>query len=62
MLWGIIVVLFVLWALGFGYHVGGDLIHLVIVVAVILLIYNVFFYGGGVGRWGGPRRPGPPRA
>lgn len=41
MLWTIIVILFVLWLLGFGLHVGGGLIHIVLVVAVIVLIINL---------------------
>jgi hypothetical protein len=41
MLWTIIVVLFVLWLLGFTIHVGGALIHLLLVIAVILIVYNL---------------------
>ncbi len=41
MLWTILVVLLVLWLLGFSLHVGGGLIHLLLVVAVIVLIYNL---------------------
>jgi hypothetical protein len=41
MLWTIIVVLFVLWLLGFAIHIGGSLIHLLLVIAVILVIYNL---------------------
>jgi len=41
MLWTIFVILLVLWLLGFTLHVGGALIHLLIVVAVIVLIYNL---------------------
>jgi hypothetical protein len=41
MLWTIIVVLFVLWALGFAIHIGGGLIHLLLVIAVILIVYNL---------------------
>lgn len=41
MLWTIIVVLFVLWILGFAIHIGGSLIHLLLVIAVILVIYNL---------------------
>lgn len=41
MLWTIIVILFVLWLLGFIGHVGGSLIHLLLVVAVIVLIFNL---------------------
>jgi len=41
MLWTIIVVLFVLWLLGFTLHVGGGLIHILLVLAVIVLIFNL---------------------
>jgi hypothetical protein len=41
MLWTIFVVLLVLWLLGFTLHIGGGLIHLLIVVAVIVLIVNL---------------------
>lgn len=41
LVWGIIVVLFVLWVLGFAIHIGGGLIHLLLVIAVILLVYNI---------------------
>jgi len=41
LIWGIIVVLFVLWLLGFAIHIGGGLIHLLLVVAVILLVFNL---------------------
>jgi hypothetical protein len=41
MLWTIIVVLFILWLLGFSLHVGGGLIHILLVLAVIVLIFNL---------------------
>ena len=41
LLWAVIVVLFVLWILGFIAHIGGGLIHLLLIVAVIALIYNL---------------------
>ncbi len=41
MLWTIFVVLLILWLLGFTLHVGGGLIHIILVVAVIVLIYNL---------------------
>lgn len=41
MLWTIFVILLILWLLGFTFHVAGGLIHLVLVVAVIVLIYNL---------------------
>jgi hypothetical protein len=41
LIWTIVVVLFVLWVLGFAVHVGGALIHLLLVIALILLVYNL---------------------
>jgi len=41
MLWTIIVILFILWLLGFSLHIGGGLIHLLLVIAVIVLIFNL---------------------
>ena len=43
MLWTIFVILLVLWLLGFISGIGGgtSLIHLVLVLAVIVLIYNL---------------------
>ena len=41
MLWTIIVVLFILWLLGFSLHVGGGLIHILLVLALIVLIFNL---------------------
>ena len=40
-LWAVIVVLFALWLLGFLLHVGGGLVHLLLVLAVIMVIINV---------------------
>jgi len=42
MLWTVFVVLLVLWLLGFGMHVGGGLIHLLLVIALIVLVLNLF--------------------
>jgi hypothetical protein len=41
MLWTITVVLVVLWALGFGIHIGGSLIHFLLVLALISVAYNL---------------------
>ena len=40
-LWAIIVIFFVLWVIGFVWHIGGGLIHLLLVIALILLVYNL---------------------
>jgi hypothetical protein len=42
MIWTLAVVLFVLWLLGaFAFHVGGGLIHLLLVLAVIVVLYRL---------------------
>jgi hypothetical protein len=41
MLWTIVVILLILWLLGFSMHVGGGLVHLLIVIAVIVVIVNL---------------------
>lgn len=42
MLWTIIIVLLVLWALGFGFvPAAGSLIHLLLVVALIVLVVQL---------------------
>jgi hypothetical protein len=42
MVWTIAVILFILWLLGFvAFHVGGGLIHLLLVLAVIAIIYQL---------------------
>lgn len=41
MLWTIVVILFVLWLLGLLAHVGGGLIHLLLVVAVVVVLVNL---------------------
>ena len=41
MLWTIFVVLVILWLLGFGFHVGGSLIHLLLVVGLVVLVINL---------------------
>jgi len=41
MLWTIFVVLLVLWLLGFSLHIGGALIHLLLVVGLVVLVINL---------------------
>ena len=40
LIWGVIVVLFALWVLGFAIHIGGGLIHILLVIALVLIVYN----------------------
>lgn len=42
LIWTGVVVLFILWLLGFLIHVGGSLIHLLLVLALIGIVYNLF--------------------
>jgi hypothetical protein len=41
MLYTIAVILVVLWLLGFTMHIGGGLIHLLLVIAVVMVIFNL---------------------
>jgi hypothetical protein len=41
MLWTIVIILLVLWALGFAVHIGGGLIHLLLVIAIIVVLVRV---------------------
>ncbi|MBC7708211.1 lmo0937 family membrane protein [Polaromonas sp.] len=41
MLLTIAIILAVLWALGLLVHIGGGLIHLILVIAVVLFIYHL---------------------
>jgi hypothetical protein len=41
MFWGLALVLFILWILGFGvFHVAGTLIHILLIAAVISIIVH----------------------
>lgn len=45
-LWAVIVLLVILWLLGWlVVHVGGGLIHLLLIIAVLVLLYNLFVAG-----------------
>lgn len=41
MLYTILVTLLVLWLLGFSLHVGGGLIHLLLVIVVVVFLINL---------------------
>jgi hypothetical protein len=41
MLWTLAVILLILWLLGFSLHVGGGLIHLLLVIALIVIVYRL---------------------
>ncbi|HEV3303321.1 MAG TPA: lmo0937 family membrane protein [Planctomycetaceae bacterium] len=41
MLWTLLLILLVMWALGLGFGVAGNLIHVLLVIAVVVLIVNL---------------------
>ena len=41
MLWTIVVILFVLWLLGFTLHVAGGLIHVLLVIALVVVVLRL---------------------
>jgi Family of unknown function (DUF5670) len=41
MLWTIFAILLVMWLVGLLAHIGGGLIHLLLVVAAVVLIFNL---------------------
>lgn len=41
LLWLIIIILIILWLGGFSFSIGGSLIHILLVIALILLIVRL---------------------
>ena len=41
MLWTIVAIFLILWLLGFSLHIGGGLIHLLLVVAIVVFVINL---------------------
>ncbi len=41
MLWGLIVILLILWLLGLATNVVGGLIHILLVIALIVLVFQL---------------------
>ena len=41
MVWTIFVILLILWLLGFSFHIAGGMVHLLLIVAVVVLIFNL---------------------
>lgn len=48
MLWTVFVVILVLWLLGFSFHIAGGLIHILLVVALVVLLFNLISGRRGV--------------
>jgi hypothetical protein len=41
MLWTIFIIILIMWLLGFTLHIAGGLIHILLVVALVILIFNL---------------------
>ncbi|MCE7794920.1 lmo0937 family membrane protein [Salipaludibacillus sp. CUR1] len=41
MLWTIVGIIILMWLLGFSFEIGGGLIHLLLVIALIVAIVNL---------------------
>jgi hypothetical protein len=41
MLWTIVVLLLILWVLGFAMHVAGGLIHILLVIALVVIVLRL---------------------
>jgi hypothetical protein len=41
MLWTVVVLLLILWLLGFSFHVAGGLIHILLVIALAVMVINL---------------------
>lgn len=51
MLWTIAAILFVLWIFGFlVFHIASGLIHLLLIIAIIVILYNLFVGARGRSR------------
>ena len=40
-MWALLIILLLLWVLGFGFEIAGNLIHLLLVVALVVLIFKL---------------------
>ncbi|HYX52720.1 MAG TPA: lmo0937 family membrane protein [Candidatus Limnocylindrales bacterium] len=41
MLWTIFAILLILWLLGWGFHIAGSVIHLLLVIALVVLVIQL---------------------
>jgi hypothetical protein len=42
MLWTIVLILLVLWLAGFAFHIAGGLIHILLIVALVVGLIQLF--------------------
>jgi hypothetical protein len=41
MLWAIVAILLIMWLLGIGFHIAGGLVHILLVVALVVIVFNL---------------------
>jgi len=41
-LWAIVIILVVLWLLGLVLNLAGGLIHVLLIIAIVVVLYNLF--------------------
>jgi uncharacterized membrane protein YtjA (UPF0391 family) len=41
MLWTVLLIILIMWALGFGFGIAGNIVHVLLVVAVIVLLVQL---------------------
>jgi hypothetical protein len=41
MLWTVVAILLIMWLLGFSFHIAGGLVHILLVVALIVIVFNL---------------------
>jgi uncharacterized membrane protein YtjA (UPF0391 family) len=41
MLWTVLLIILIMWALGFGFGIAGNIVHVLLVVAVIVLLLQL---------------------
>lgn len=41
MLWTIFAILLILWLLGWGFNIAGNLIHMLLVIALVVAVINL---------------------
>jgi len=45
MLWTVILILVILWILGFSFEIAGNLVHILLVIALVVLIIRLITGG-----------------
>jgi Family of unknown function (DUF5670) len=43
LIWAIVAILVVLWLLGFGFHFGGSLIFILLLLAIVGVVYQLSY-------------------